>query len=134
MKNGKKLLGLLLCVLLLTPLFSACALGEAPDHSKEVNLVWYQFVDKVMPDHEKVMEEVNKYLKEKINATVTANFMTLDDYQQKMPVIVSSGQEFDVCFSTSWMLNYNEYVAKKAFLPIDDLLTQYAPETKAFIP
>ncbi|MEG1874407.1 MAG: ABC transporter substrate-binding protein [Angelakisella sp.] len=104
------------------------------DHSKAVNLVWYQFVDRIMPDHEKVIAEANNYLKEKINATVTANFMSLDDYNQKMPVIISSGQEFDVCFSTSWMLNYNEYVAKKAFRSMNDLLDTYAPETKAFIP
>lgn len=152
MKNCKRILALALCLAMFVSAFSACgakpASSAAPapaasaaastaggvDHSKEVNLVWYQFVDKVMPDQDKVMEEVNKYLKEKINATVTANFMSLDDYQQKMPVIISSGQEFDVCFSTSWMLNYNEYVAKKAFYPMTDMLDTYAPETKKFIP
>ncbi|MEG2697625.1 MAG: extracellular solute-binding protein [Ruthenibacterium sp.] len=152
MKNGKRIVALVLSTVMLAFAFSACG-GKAPsapaqsaaastaastaagiDHSKEVNLVWYQFVDKVMPDQDKVLAEVNKYLKEKINATVTANFMSLDDYQQKMPVIISSGQEFDVCFSTSWMVNYNEYVAKKAFLPMNDLLDTYAPETKKFIP
>ncbi len=107
---------------------------EETADEEPVNLVWYQFVNQTMADEEAVMEAVNEYLLEKINVTVDATFLTPEDYQSKMPVIISSGQEFDVCFSTSWLVNYNEYSAKGAFMEINDLLETHAPETLELVP
>lgn len=100
----------------------------------KIQLTWYQYVEEIMPDQKKIMNEMNKYLSKKINATVSVKFLTGEDYIYKMPIIISSGQNFDVCFSTSWMLNYNEYVAKGAFIPLDYLIETYAKETKKIIP
>lgn len=101
---------------------------------QQAELIWYTFVDKKMKDEDIVFEELNKYLKEKINATLKQNIMTYDDYNAKMPVIVASGQPFDICFTAGWINHYLPNVAKGAFAPLNDLLDQYGKDTKDFIP
>jgi ABC-type sugar transport system, periplasmic component len=98
-----------------------------------VNLVYY-FGGGQQADLEAVNQEINKYLTEKINATIKLNLVDWSGYDQKMKVIISAGEPYDLCFTATWMNNYFQNVAKGAFLPIDDLLTKYAPGTKAGVP
>ncbi len=79
-----------------------------------------------------VQEEVNKILKEKINATIKLNYLWWDSYQQKQQLLVASGEKIDIMFSPSWW-GYNDYVAKKAWLPLDELLEKYGKDIKANI-
>ncbi|AEV67903.1 ABC transporter substrate-binding protein [Acetivibrio clariflavus] len=79
-----------------------------------------------------VQEELNKLLKEKINATIKLNYFWWDSYYEKQQLAVSSGEKIDIMFSPSWW-GFNDYVAKQAWLPLDDLLQQYGQDIIANI-
>lgn len=101
--------------------------GEAP-----VNLIWYT-IGTPQKDVDRVMEEVSKYTKEKINATITMKMVDWGDYQQKMQVNVASGEPMDILFTSAGGFDYVQNARKGAFLQIDDLLEQYGKELKATI-
>lgn len=99
-----------------------------------VELTWFTTMNKKMVDEDIVFEKLNEYLKEKLNVTVKQNIMITTDYMAKIPVILASGQAYDICFSAGWVAEYLPNVAKGAFEPLNDLLDKYAPETKKHIP
>jgi len=101
---------------------------------EEVNLVWYFPGNFPQTDQDKVFAEVNKVIKEKINATVEFKAFPFGDYDQKMQVVIASGENYDLAFTAGWINNYNQNVAKGAFLPLDDLLAKYAPKSLASMP
>ena len=83
-------------------------------------------------DLQLVQDEVNKVLKEKINATIKLNYLWWDSYQDKQKLIVASGQKIDTMFSPSWW-GFSTYAAQKAWLPLDDLLAKYGKDIVANI-
>ncbi|UMV49350.1 ABC transporter substrate-binding protein [Paenibacillus macerans] len=101
------------------------------DSGKTVNLIWYT-IGTPQKDVDKVMEEVSKYTKEKINATVTMKMVDWGDYSQKMQVNVASGEPMDILFtaSGSGSFDYVQNARKGAFMELDDLLEQYGKDLK----
>ncbi len=137
MLKFKKLMALTMGVVMASSLaLTGC--GKGKDAAKEgkssepVNLVWYT-IGTPQKDTEKVQEEINKYTKEKINATVTIKQIDWGDYNQKMQVVINSGEEFDMCFTCSWANDYLTNARKGAFAELDGLLDKYGKETKAAI-
>ncbi|MCJ8010442.1 ABC transporter substrate-binding protein [Paenibacillus sp. KQZ6P-2] len=104
--------------------------GDLPD----VTLTWYFPGNWPQAEQDKVFSEVNKVVKQKINATIDFKPISFGDYDQKMKVIIASGEPYDLAFTSNWINNYTQNVAKGAFLPLDDLLAQYAPKSYAAIP
>ncbi|MCQ6560469.1 ABC transporter substrate-binding protein [Paenibacillus mendelii] len=100
----------------------------------EVKLTWYFPGSFPQADQELVFAEVNKKLKEKINATVDFKPLGFGEYDQKMQVVIASGAPYDIAFTSNWINIYSQNVAKGAFLPLDDLLAQYAPKSFAAVP
>ena len=81
-----------------------------------------------------VFDELNKQLKEKINAKVNFYPVPWNDYDQKMQVKIAAGESFDIMFTSNWMNNYYLNIANEALLPLDDLLAKHAPNTLALLP
>lgn len=104
--------------------------NQALDH---VNLTWY-VVGTPQKDQQLVTDEINKILKEKINATLTINTIDWGAYDQKMNVITSSGEPYDLAFTSSWANNYTQNVSKGALLPLDDLLQKYGKHILEQVP
>lgn len=98
-----------------------------------VELNWY-LVFSPQPEQDEVFAQANKMIQEKINATVKFNVVDWGSYNDKMQVLISSGEPIDLCFTANWINNYNQNVAKGAFKPLDELLDNYAPKLKASIP
>lgn len=101
---------------------------------EEVELICYMAGMFPMPDQDMVFEEFNKMLKEKINATVDFRVFDWGTYADKMQTIISAGDEYDLCFTSNWSNDFVQNVAKGAFMPLDDLLTEYAPQLYASMP
>ena len=97
---------------------------------KEVQLSWYLLSGGIPRDDEMVEEEVNKYIKDKINATIDLVYLDWGSFQQKRDAMLASGEFFDITFCPAWM-GYWTHVAKGAFTDLTDLLDQYAPKTKS---
>jgi putative aldouronate transport system substrate-binding protein len=100
----------------------------------EVQLTWYYGVAQVSPDQQQIEDAVNKIVKEKINATVKLKPIDFGSYTTKMNTASAAGETFDLVWTANWAFNYDENVKKGAFLPLNDLLDKYAPETKKAIP
>jgi len=125
-------------VLLLGMTFAAFGGGQG--ESGEVNEAGLEPVELKMyllgdtqPDYEEMLAVLNEKLKEEINATLKVNFTTWSDWDTKYNLLLSAGEEFDLIFAATWT-KYQEYARKGAFLPLENLLPEYAPETWESIP
>ncbi|MBB3130170.1 putative aldouronate transport system substrate-binding protein [Paenibacillus rhizosphaerae] len=103
-----------------------------PDTSKKVTLNWYLLGD-AHADTPKVVEEWNKMLEKDLNTTVKLNFTTWNDWQTKYNLLLASGEKVDMVFASSWA-DFFKYSKQGAFLPLNDLLPTYAPETWKEVP
>lgn len=99
------------------------------DVSKRVDLTMYIIGDEV-EDEKVVLEKLNELLLEKINATLTIKHMSLSDYAQKYALTISSGEDIDVIYASSWA-GYSTEATKGAFTEVtDEVLEKYMPLTK----
>ena len=108
---------------------SAAAQSGGLDTSKEVNLVMYVISNRPA-GQDAVDENLNKLLKEKLNCTLTINWIPWSDYANKYPLLFSSGEQFDMAYTSNW-LNWTQLARKGAFMQLDDLWPTYAPDNWA---
>lgn len=99
------------------------------DISKEVELVMYA-VGSEPNDFGTMMEEFNKMLKEDLNATLKVKWIGWSDWKNQYPLILSSGENIDIIYTATW-LNFYQQAQKGAFLPLEELLPVYAPNSWA---
>lgn len=77
-------------------------------------------------DNKLVMDEVNKLLKQKINATIEYTIDMANDSDKKVPLMIASGEEYDGIQMQAPI--FQSEVAKGGLREIGDLLTKYMPE------
>jgi putative aldouronate transport system substrate-binding protein len=99
--------------------------SNEPDTSKFVKLKMYNFGTPAKNEAEGV-EQINKILKEKINANIELASISWGEWSQKTPVLLASGEPFDLIFSANWAFFTTEG-PKGAYYPLNDLLPKYAP-------
>lgn len=116
-----------------TPTQASTTDSEGNQTLDPVNLTWY-VVGTPQKDQQLVTDEINKILQKKINATLTINTIDWGAYDQKMNVITSSGEPYDLAFTSSWANNYTQNVSKGVFLPLDDLLQEYGKHIMEQVP
>ncbi|AYE33957.1 ABC transporter substrate-binding protein [Clostridium septicum] len=132
MKRVKKLLALVTCGVLATSLaLTGCGNSSTSDKKdgETVNLTWYT-IGQEPKDLSLVEDEINKYLKDKINATIDMKFADFGDYDQKLSVVINSGEAFDLAFTCSWAGNYVGNARKGAFLELDSYLDTTGKDMK----
>lgn len=115
-----------------SPSASASSAPAGLDISEHVNLN-FTMLGNAPKDLPKVQEAINKMAKEELNATVTFNFTTWTDWDQKYKLMLSTGQPVDLLFTADWT-QYSSYAKKGAFLPLDELLPKAAPKLWEFVP
>ncbi len=103
--------------------------SKGADTSKEVELVLY-VVSNEPTGQATVNENLNKLLKEKMNTTLKINWIGWAEYANKYPLLFSSGEEFDMAYTASW-LNFASLAKKGAFMNLDELWPEYAPKNFA---
>lgn len=126
----KKLFTLLLLVILVASFMNFALSEETLDY---VELTWY-VCGPNEPDAEKVWEEVNRILKEKLNCKV--NFIVYDygSYDEMVSLAAMSGETFDICFTADWCFNFGNAVKKGYLMPLDELITGYGKGYQSIIP
>lgn len=131
MKFGKLKKGLALgCAAAMTVgLLSGCGEKAGTNESGQevVELTWYQVGD-AQKDAQLVLDEVNKYTTEKIGVKLNIINVGWGDYNQKMQVVINTGDKWDLCFTCSWANDYLQNAQKGAFLELDDLLAKEGKE------
>ena len=83
-------------------------------------------------DEAMVEKAINEYLKDKINATIDLNPIDWAAYLESTGLMMATGEELDMVFTASWY-DYYTNVSKQAYVPLDDLIDQYAPKTKELL-
>jgi len=99
---------------------------------KPVNLTLY-YPGSPQEDLPLVNEEINKYLTQKINATVELKPIEWGAWYDKTNLMFASNESFDMMFAAGW-LNYPQAVARKVFQPVDDLMEKYGQDVIKNIP
>ena len=127
---------LLICIALLcSALLFASGTGEEQSTAgelKPVELSMYLLGDS-QPDYDRMLSIVNTKLKEDINATLKVNFTTWSGWDTKYNLLLSAGEDFDLIFAAQWT-KYQEFARKGAYMPLNELLPEYAPQTWENIP
>jgi putative aldouronate transport system substrate-binding protein len=98
----------------------------AANELKPYKLTLY-YQGKPQKDEQMVEEEINKYLKDKINATVDLIAVEIGAWDERMTLLMAAGEEADIIFTAAWA-GYSVNVAKGAFLPLDDLLKKHGQD------
>ncbi|MGZ7444642.1 DUF3502 domain-containing protein [Paenibacillus sp. TH7-28] len=112
---------------------AATAADGSADLSQEVKLKMLLIGGKPT-DYDEVFGKLNELLKEKINATVEAEFLDWSDWTQKYPLKFAADENFDIAYTANWAF-YNDQVQKGGFLELtDEMLQKYAPQTWAAMP
>ncbi len=109
--------------------------GETAKHPsglEPVTLKWY-LIGSPQQDLPLVLEELNAYTKEKINATIDLNIIGWGDYNNRMQVITTSGENYDIAFTCSWANNYVLNAMRGSFVELTDLMETHGKEMKAAI-
>ncbi|MCD9020743.1 ABC transporter substrate-binding protein [Cohnella silvisoli] len=80
------------------------------------------------------LAEVNKIMKEKINAELEWKWVEWADWQTKYNLLLASGEAVDlITIGTDWLDTWGN-AQRGAFKNLDDLLPKYAPQTWESIP
>jgi putative aldouronate transport system substrate-binding protein len=118
---------------MLSTTFTSYGFKKSTSALPEVKLTWY-LLSNAQPDDDKVYAEANKYIKEKINATVDFYPLNMGEYADKIKVKLAGQEPIDIVFTSFWLNPYKDAVAMGALMPLDKLLDKYGPELKASIP
>lgn len=74
-----------------------------------------------------VNDAISEYLKPDLNVTVDFQQIDWATWNDKNNLVVASGEECDILFAGDWT-QYPTNAVKGAFLALDDLIPQYAPD------
>lgn len=95
---------------------------EEPQEVQKVT--WYSYGTEAA-DHALVMEDLNKKLKEKINVELELIVIPAGEYDEKMKLNSTSGDKYEIAWTSNWRNSFSGNMARGAFMPIDDLLAEY---------
>lgn len=102
------------------------ALSETPGNQlKEVTLKFF-FPGDDKAGKNDVLNYLYEQTKDKLNSKFEFNFVPFGDYSNKMTMLSASGDTYDASFTADWF-NYSSMVNKGAYLELNDLMPQYAP-------
>lgn len=128
-RTVKRALAVSLAAAMTAGMLSGCGKkAETNEKGEEVvELVWYQVGD-AQKDEPDVIKKVNEYTEEKIGVKIKVNNVAWGDYNQKMQVVINTGDEWDMCFTCSWSNDYLQNANKGAFLELDEYLEKEGKE------
>lgn len=123
MKKWIKVLttGILATVLLVS--LSACGSSDSVKGSDKDTIVMYQIGDKPK-EFDTLLAKANKVIEKETGAKLDMRFISWGDYDKKMSVMVSSGENYDIAFANNYVIN----AQKGAYADLTELLPKYAKD------
>lgn len=98
-----------------------------------VTVKWCMFGDK-QPDQDKVIEDLNKKIQEKINVKLELEMIPQGEFNDKMKLKSTAGEDYDLVFTANWLNSFSDNISRDAFLPLDELIKQYGQGIITSIP
>jgi len=98
-----------------------------------VDLRMYLIGDRT-PDFDEVYGEINKILEEKLNCSVSVDFLSWGEMDTKYSLLFSSQEDFDLIFTGSWA-QYGTVAPKGGFYELTpEFIQTYAPDIWDVVP
>lgn len=120
---------------------SSSAVGEstADMNLDPVTLKMYFHGSDNVSDDSRVLEELNKYLTEKINVTLEPVWGTWGDFDTNAVLALQGGEDIDIYFTCSWSADeYNKFARDGYWVRLDDpennLIEKYASDLWETLP
>lgn len=110
--------------------------GEAlsVDTSEHVDLTMYLIGDRT-PDFDEVYGKINEILEEKLNCSLSVEFLSWGEHDTKYSLLFSSQEDFDLIFTASSWCHYEQTVALGGFAPLsEEFIQTYAPDIWNVVP
>lgn len=106
--------------------------SEEADNGDIVELSFYMSNSPVT-DQERIMDKANAIIEKEIGAHLNLIMVDGSQYQEKMNLMINTGDDWDLCFTAHWFDFYN-HASKGAYADLTELLPKLAPETYSRIP
>lgn len=104
------------------------------DLSEHVDLTMYLLGERTA-DFDEVYSEINKILEEKLNCSVSVEFLSWGDHDTKYPLLFNGGEDFDLIFTASGWAHYEQTVSMGGFYPMtEEFIQTYAPDIWNVVP
>jgi putative aldouronate transport system substrate-binding protein len=138
MYSRKRVVGLLNLVLVAVLVAGCPAIPEPfkpePVVEELVEITWHS-VPITATDIDRVSEAASLYLQERgINARLRLIPYSWAEFEEKVPLMLTVGEPCDLVFTAHWTPNnFHEMSAQGAYLSLDDLLPEHAPELWALL-
>ena len=128
----KKIMAAILAVIALCSI-AGCDQKKEADLEKCDKIIWY-VGGTPQPDTASVLEAFNEKLYEKIGAQLDLKFVDWKNYNDKMNVVLSSGENFDLCFTSTWSNDFMLNASDGVYLELDSYLEGENRKLKESIP
>lgn len=133
---NKKLTALALAATMLisSTALLGCSKGNGGKDGELPTVTWHLPVTKAEIDEaqqKKVEDYVNEhYFGEKVGANLKLVLIDQASFDQQLNLILSSGEDCDLVYTSSWLNKYEDNVSKGSFMDIKDLLDKYGSAIK----
>lgn len=113
----KKIIALLLLAVMALSLVS-CGSSEGDG----VTITWLVPGD-AQKDTVMVLEEINKILEPELGVKLDLQYISTSAYSEKMKMNMASGTPYDLCFTSSWLNNYEAAARDGGLYDITDMIS-----------
>jgi putative aldouronate transport system substrate-binding protein len=124
----KKLMALAVALLMLSSALPLMGSGAADELEPYVIDFW-MLTNAVSNELPLVTEAVNNIIEPKFNATLNLHMIPWGDWWTQVSLL-NAGEKCDILFTADWW-QYTQGIANNYFLPLNDLMEEYASETMA---
>lgn len=143
-KNLKKLAALTLSTAMAASMLTGCGADDGTannadgtasvDTSEYVELKMYLIGDRTA-DFDEVYGKINEILREKLNCTISVDFLSWGEHDTRYSLLFSGGEDFDLIFTASSWCHYEQTVALGGFYPLsEEFVKTYAPDIWDVVP
>lgn len=130
----KRMVSCFLAAVIGASMLSGCGEKQKENADGTVTLKWMAAGQGMQQDSQKVWDKFNEKLKEYLpGVQVQFDPITFTDFAEKWQLSCAAGEEADIVW-TGYAFSIPDQVNKGAYMELDDLLNEDAPELKAEIP
>lgn len=115
---------ILIFTLIACLLFSGCTQTASKKDDGEVTVKWLLMSLPKNVDTEPAFTRAAEIVKEKLGYNFDISTIDSSDYASKIQVMSAANENFDVMFTSNWINDYYQNVAKGALMPLDDYLKE----------
>lgn len=128
-----KKMTLILLVIIILNSMAGCNHKKETGSKAAEKIIWYVGGEK-QPDLSLVLKVFNEKLYEKNGTQLELRFVNWKNYSDKMNMVLSSGENFDLCFTSTWSNDFMMNASDGAYLDLNSYLEGENKGLKEAIP